>query len=94
MWRILQADEPDDFVIATGESNTLQYFVETVFAEVGLNWSDHVKTDESLLRPSDILYSQGCADKAKAILGWEAQTTMKGVITKLVETEKQRLNLH
>ena len=90
MWRILQADEPDDFVIATGESNTLQFFVESVFAEVGLNWADHVKTDESLLRPSDILFSQGCADKAKSILGWEAKTHMKGVISKLVTAERAR----
>ena len=90
MWRILQADEPDDFVIATGESNTLQFFVESVFTEVGLNWADHVKTDESLLRPSDILFSQGCADKAKSILGWEAKTHMKGVISKLVAAERAR----
>ena len=92
MWRILQADEPDDFVIATGQSNSLQFFVETVFNELGLNWADYVITDKSFMRPSDILFSQGCADKAKDILGWQAQTHFKGVITKLIEAEKKRLS--
>ena len=90
MWRILQAEEPEDFVIATGESNTLAFFVETVFKEVGLDWKAHVTTDSSLLRPSDILFSQGRAEKAERLLGWRAKTTMSGVVTRLVAAEKLR----
>ncbi len=54
MWRMLQGEQPDDFVIATGESRSLEEFVAAVFSEVGLNWRDHVVGDSSLLRPTDL----------------------------------------
>lgn len=70
MWRILQHDNPEDFVIATGITQTLEDFVAAVFSEAGLDWKAHVVTDPSLRRPSDPLYSSGNPDKAKKILGW------------------------
>jgi GDPmannose 4,6-dehydratase len=83
MWRMLQRDEPDDFVIATGESHTLQEFVAAMFAEHGLDWRDHVETRPELLRPSDIRYSCGNPAKAKQMLGWEAQTRFAELVKKL-----------
>ena len=84
MWLMLQRDEPDDFVIATGESHTLQEFVAAMFAAHGLDWRDHVETRPELLRPSDLRYSRGNPAKAKQILGWEAKTKFADLIGKLV----------
>jgi GDPmannose 4,6-dehydratase len=83
MWRMLQRDEADDLVIATGESHTLAEFVERAFAELGLDWRDHVETSAELLRPSDIAYSCGNPEKARRILGWEAETRFGDLIALL-----------
>jgi len=83
MWRMLQRDEPEDFVIATGESHTLQEFVAAMFAAHGLDWRDHVETRPELLRPSDLRYSRGNPAKAKQVLGWEAQTKFAELIARL-----------
>lgn len=72
MWRMLQADEPDDFVLATGGNFTVRDFLETAFSHVGLNWEDHVRFDERYLRPSEVDALVGDASKAKEKLGWEA----------------------
>ena len=65
MWRMLQGEAPEDFVIATGESNSLEEFVATAFSEVGLDWRQYVVQDQSLFRPTEIRYSRGQAEKAK-----------------------------
>ena len=83
MWLMLQRDEPEDFVIATGESHTLREFVAAMFAAHGLDWRDHVETRPELLRPSDLRYSRGNPSKAKQVLGWEAQTKFAELIAKL-----------
>jgi len=88
MWRILQNDKPEDFVIATGESNSLEDFVSTAFSEVGLDWQQHVVQDEKLIRPTEIRYNCGNADKARRILNWEANTKMKGVVRKMIHHEQ------
>lgn len=93
MWRMLQTDTPDDFVIATGESNSLQSFVETAFLEVGLDWKHHVVQDPKLFRPSEIRYSCGNADKARRMLGWEATMRMRDVVRAMIRHEEQRQNL-
>ena len=87
MWRILQVDEPQDFVIGTGETNSLQSFVETAFDELGLDWAEHVTVDESLYRPSEILISRADPTKALQILDWEAQKHMREVVQELVREE-------
>ena len=74
MWRMLQQDRADDFVIATGRSHRLQDFVAAVFGEVGLDWQDHVKSDDDLLRPLDIRISRGDARKARRQLDWAAKS--------------------
>lgn len=88
MWRMLQAQQPDDYIIATGESNPLQAFVAEAFASVGLDWAAHVDTDASLFRPTDIAWSQGDPSKAAQQLGWRAQTRMRAMVAKMVEQAK------
>jgi GDPmannose 4,6-dehydratase len=70
MWKMLNQDAPEDFVIATGSSHSLQEFVEAVFLEADLDWRDHVTSIPGLLRPSDPLVSTGNSTKAKALLNW------------------------
>ena len=83
MWRMLQRDTPEDFVIATGESHTLEEFVAAMFHEFNLDWREHVETRPELLRPSDLRYSRGNPAKAKEVLGWEAKTKFGELIGKL-----------
>ena len=85
MYLMLQQEQPDDYVIATGESCTLAEFVARAFECVGLNWQDHVDTDASLLRPTDLAISRGNPAKAKHQLGWQAQYTMQNIVQGMVE---------
>ena len=85
MWRMLQQDQAQDYVIATGTSRSLEYFVTNSFAHFGLDWRDHVRVDPLLLRPSDIHWSRGDSSKAATCLGWRAQIDADGVIEKMCE---------
>ena len=87
MWRMLQQDKAEDFVIATGQSNSLEAFVSQAFKAVGLDWREHVVSDESLLRPSEIMENKGDASKAKDKLGWSPTLLMNDVIQKMIEAE-------
>lgn len=84
MWRMLQQEVPEDFVIATGESFLLQEFVEQVFAAVGLDWSAHVLQSEEFFRPTDLLVSSANPEKALQILGWKAKFHMPQVVSLMV----------
>jgi len=88
MWLMLQQQAPDDFVIATGQSHSLRDFVEQVFCGLSLDWLEHVEVDSHLLRPSDLMFSQGNPLKAKTILGWQATTKFKKLIHVLIKEEK------
>ncbi len=88
MWRMLQQETPSDYVIATGETNTLESFVIETFSQLGLAWQDHVYTDPSLLRPSEIMISRGNPRKALTELGWQARTSMKDVVRIMIAAEK------
>jgi GDPmannose 4,6-dehydratase len=87
MWLMLQQDKPGDYVIATGQSHTLEEFVSAAFERVGLDWRKHVSLRKDLLRPTDIRISVGNPQRAKTLLGWQAQTMMQGVVARLVDTE-------
>jgi GDPmannose 4,6-dehydratase len=87
MWRMLQREKPDDFIIATGESNSLEQFVAQAFAEVKLDWREHTRISESLFRPTDISEGKGNAAKARRELGWTAQAQMNQVIAMMIEQE-------
>lgn len=84
MWLMLQQDVPDDFIVATGHSCSLQSFVEAAFATFNLDWRDHVITDEQMLRPSDILISAADPEKAARELGWRAETRMPDLVSKIM----------
>ena len=90
MWRMLQQEKADDFIIATGEANSLEDFVKCVFDCLGLNWHDHVVSNNALFRPTDLFWSQGCSDKAEKILGWRASSKMGDVVRMMVEAENSR----
>jgi GDPmannose 4,6-dehydratase len=91
MWRMLQADEPDDFVLATGGNFTVKDFLETAFSHAGLNWEDHVKFDERYLRPSEVDALVGDASKAKAKLGWEATVDTAELARIMVDADIEAL---
>lgn len=87
MWRMMQLDSAEDFVIATGQSSSLQDFVVAAFEAAGLDWSQHVEFDSALTRPSEILYSAGNAGKARVVLGWRAKSLMRDVAQLMVGHE-------
>jgi GDPmannose 4,6-dehydratase len=87
MWRMLQADEPDDFVLATGGSFTVRDFVETAFSHAGLNWEDHVRFDERYLRPTEVDALVGDASKAKDKLDWVATVDTAQVARIMVDAD-------
>ena len=89
MWRILQCERPDDFVIATGVSQSLRDFVETVFSEAGLDWRDHVISDPNLLRPFDPLEVNARPAKAESVLNWRASCVGADVARRLLAARRK-----
>lgn len=87
MWRMLQAEAPDDYVIATGYSNTLADFVSLAFENVGLDWREHVQSEASFFRPLDITHSAADPSKAHRLLGWTASTRLPELVARLVSAE-------
>jgi GDPmannose 4,6-dehydratase len=80
MWQILQAEQADDFVVATGEANSLQDFVAEAFTCFGLDWTEHVQHSDQFTRPNEIPWSQGNPEKAHKMLGWRASKRMRDVV--------------
>lgn len=93
MWRMLQLDSPDDFVVATGKSFSLQDFVTTVFECCGLDWRAHVVVDETYLRPTDINANFANPEKAHKQLGWTATSVMHDVARMMVDAERNKISL-
>ena len=91
MWRMLQADVPEDFVLATGTAYTIRDFLEFAFAHVGLKWQDYVKFDPKFLRPTEVDELIGDAGKAKRILGWEAKVLPPELAKIMVDADIARL---
>ncbi len=89
MWLILQQDQADDFVIATGKSHKLEEFVAASFSCVGLDWHDHVVIDPNLFRPTDLNVGKANPVKAHEKLGWRAKHGMKDVVRMMVEAEQR-----
>ena len=85
MYLMMQKEQAEDYVVATGHSYTLEELVAQAFKCVGLNWQDHVVTDDSLLRPTDLAVSKADPSKAKEKLGWKAQYKMPDVIRMMIE---------
>lgn len=87
MWRMLAHPTPEDFVIATGQTCGLKDFIKTVFSGLGLDWRDHVETDSSLIRPSEIMMGAANAGKAASLLHWKSKYSMADVARMMVQQE-------
>jgi GDPmannose 4,6-dehydratase len=85
MWAMVQRDQPEDFLVATGESHRLEDFVAAAFAHYDLDWREHVDTSPALYRPDDILHSAGDPSATLAALGWEARYRMTDVVQLMCE---------
>jgi GDPmannose 4,6-dehydratase len=94
MWLMLQQDQPDDYVIATGETHSVAEFLEVAFTHAGLDWKQYVKTDPRYLRPAEVDLLIGDASKAKKILGWEPKTHFKDLTKLMVDADIQLLKDH
>jgi GDPmannose 4,6-dehydratase len=92
MWKMVQCEKPEDFVIATGVSHSLEDFVREAFAAVDLDWRDHIAISEELYRPTDISEGKGNPSKAERVLGWKATSQMKDVIAMMVQAELASIN--
>ncbi len=90
MWLMLQQPTPDDYVIATGQSNSLEHFVELAFAAAGLDWRKHVEIDQALLRPTDLERGSANPAKAASVLGWSARHQLAEVVHLMVQAELGR----
>ncbi len=90
MWRIVQNERPDDFVIATGEQHSVQELVEIAFSSVALNWEDHVVVDKKLFRPLDVPALRGDSTKAKTVLGWQPKISFSELVKLMVKEDVQR----
>lgn len=88
MWRMLQQPDASDFVIATGASHSLEEFVETAFATLGLDWRDHTDVSKALMRPSDLAEGLGDPSRAQRVLGWSPTYRMNQVIEAMVQAEQ------
>lgn len=88
MWLMLQQPDPTDFIISTGEANSLEAFTVAAFDAVGLDWREHVEVDEAIFRPTDISWSQGDSSKAQSLLGWYPKSKMHAVIKQMVLVER------
>lgn len=91
MWMMLQADEPDDYVIATGTSHTVQEFCDVAFEHVGLNADDHVRVDPRFFRPSEVDDLRGDASKAHTKLGWKPEVSFAQLAARMVDAEVKLL---
>ena len=91
MWRMLQAERPEDYVIATGETHSVREFVELAFQHVGLDWEQHVVIDDLLFRPSEVNLLLGDAARAERDLGWRPTMLFPDLVRSMVEADCQRL---
>jgi GDPmannose 4,6-dehydratase len=87
MWLMLQQDEPDDYVIATGETHSVRELCEAAFNRVGLNWQDHVVVDQKFYRPAEVDLLIGDPAKGKEKLGWSPEVSFKELIEMMVDAD-------
>jgi GDPmannose 4,6-dehydratase len=92
MWMMLQQDEPDDYVIALGETYSVQQFAEAAFTHVGLNWQDYIVSDPRFFRPAEVYLLLGDAAKARARLHWEPSYTFSDLVKEMVNHDLARLS--
>jgi len=91
MWRMMQVDKPDDFVIATGETHSVREFVELAFEYAGLDWKKYVEIDQRYFRPVEVDILQGDYSKAEKVLGWQPKVKFQELVKIMVEEDMKRL---
>jgi GDPmannose 4,6-dehydratase len=87
MWLMLQQDKPDDYVIATGETHSVEEFLTEAFSQVNLDWREYVELDPKYLRPAEVDLLIGDASKAKRVLGWESKVCFKELVRLMVDAD-------
>jgi GDPmannose 4,6-dehydratase len=92
MWQMLQQDQPDDFVIATGETHTVREFCQLAFDAVGLDYEDYVVVDPQFYRPAEVDILLGDATKSRQQLGWQAETGFEGLIAEMVDADMAQVD--
>ena len=91
MWLMLQQEQGDDYVVATGETHSVREFLETAFSCANLDWEQYVKIDPRYYRPAEVDLLIGDAGKAKKILGWQPKTTFKELVQIMVKADDDLL---
>jgi GDPmannose 4,6-dehydratase len=91
MWMMLQQAEPDDYVVATGETHTVRQLLEIAFGYAGLDWQEYVEIDPKLFRPAEVDYLCGDASKARQVLRWEPRVTFRELVEMMVQADLDRL---
>ncbi len=93
MWLMLQQNKPDDYVIATGETHSVEEFSEVAFKNVGLDYRDYLKVDDRFYRPAEVHLLKGDYGKGKKILGWEPTVSFKGLVQMMVDADLKHLKM-
>jgi GDPmannose 4,6-dehydratase len=91
MWMMLQQDQPDDYVVATGQQHSVRDLVDLAFQHVGLDWRRYVEIDPHLLRPAEVNTLCGDASKARRVLGWKPAVTFAGLVQMMVDADLERV---
>jgi GDPmannose 4,6-dehydratase len=91
MWRMLQQESPDDYVIATGQTHTVREFLDAAFGHLDLDWQEHVEIDERYYRPAEVDLLVGDPSKAKRELDWEATTSLEQLVRLMVDADLQQV---
>jgi GDPmannose 4,6-dehydratase len=92
MWKMLQHDKPDDYVVATGEKHSVREFVELAFSRVGLDWREYVEVDPKFFRPAEVNTLRGDASKARRVLGWKPTVTFAELVYTMVDADLDRVD--
>jgi len=87
MWLMLQQDQPGDFVVATGQTQSVRRFCELAFGHVGLDYRDHVVLDERFMRPAEVDLLVGDPSRAHEVLGWQPKTSFEDLVRMMVEAD-------
>jgi GDPmannose 4,6-dehydratase len=92
MWLMLQQEKPDDYVIATGQTNSVKHLLEIAFEQVGLDYRDYVETDAELVRPAEVFHLRGNYAKAQRVLGWQPRVTFEELIGMMIASDLELLS--
>jgi GDPmannose 4,6-dehydratase len=93
MWKMLQQDEPRDYVIGTGENHSVQEFIEEAFSYVGLDWREYVRIDPRYFRPTEVENLRANPGKARERLGWEPRVTFKDLVKIMIDADMRKMGL-